>query len=177
MTYVLLLYAFNLSAQQLDTVHKVQVLYDEYPCGWNLGAVAESDSFFYWKNQSGEQKEFRLNDFKQIKHNIGRKSKFTNIFDNLLCVVYAAVEPPNDSLNYYIEIYEISFDYVYQCENFIKTVKKFKIKHLDWPDGSQPVQFYSRGLSVYIFLDSSDTPNDDDLINVVNRLTKLINKY
>ena len=150
--------AFTLQAQSNDSTSIVLLLNSEYLCPFSkLDKIEQQKTAWEWTVYEDRHRILCMEQFTYLKQHIRSKTKYSNIFDDCLCVQLASVSPKNDALlQTGIEIYEIGFEHEYQCESFMKIVKKYKVTHYDAPDVSLPMKFYTTEKSVFIFLDAEE---------------------
>lgn len=155
-----LIWPVAISAQPSKKAAEVLVLDDNYRfISSTLDKAVSVDTLWEWHSTEYEVKDVVISEFNLLVHNIKRKTHFEQIYlSDILCTQFATLA--YRKTNYHIEIYEIGFDYEYQCKKLLKSVKKHKVDSWSFRDGSLPIMFYSIGTSVFVFVDANDEFDD-----------------
>lgn len=158
-TCCVLLIANLLLAQKRNTTFYVKQLVGEYHCPKiALFDIISKDTIFHWDNLEKDNLFYEVEEFNVVKQRFQSKTMYSDALSDYVCVHKASIGAylTKEKLWRVIVIYEIGFKYLFQARRVMNSVKKYKVRTLDWPDASIPVRFYQNDTSVFIFLDYSD---------------------
>jgi len=152
--YLLLLICEFSFAQESTDIRRTMRLDDDDHC-FESQLVFMSDTAFHWRDMDPNDRDMEISLLKDVKKHFKSKTRYTQAIEDYLCIEVAEVSEGDADLGILSAalIYEFCFEYDFQINNILKSVKKYKVNGLDWPDATVEARFYKSDKSLFLFLD------------------------
>lgn len=152
--YLLLLICEFSFAQESTDIRRTMRLDDDDDC-FESQLVFISDTAFHWSDMDPNVRDMEISLLKDVKKHFKSKTRYTQAIEDYLCIEVAEISEGDSDLGTLSAalIYEFCFEYDFQINNILKSVKKYKVNGLDWPNTTIEARFYKSDKSLFLFLD------------------------